>query len=299
MNYWQVAAGDGRRDYSEVFLKYGVMLIGPGDPGSYFENEEHYKNSYKPKDITVFAEQVKDGDIVVLKRPSGKLWEVIAVGIVKEEYNYLPVFDDVESWDLQHCRYVEWRKPQKPVQTTGLTRGTFKGINKQSTIQTISDLLQPGPPISSEPIPKPSEKLTDEDLIEILINHGLRPKDAEDFTQTIHRIRRLVKWYYENGANVSEHETRTFLIIPLLLTLGWTEQKLKIEWNNIDIAFFEKPYTKQNKDSNECIIIFESKRLWEGLSYVTSQAATYATKYPKCGRMIVSDGCCYKLFVCV
>ena len=31
MNYWQVAAGDGGRDYSEVFLKYGVMLIGLGE----------------------------------------------------------------------------------------------------------------------------------------------------------------------------------------------------------------------------------------------------------------------------
>jgi hypothetical protein len=295
MNYWQVAAGDGGRDYSEVFLKYGVMLIGPGDPGEYFQNEQYYKNIYKPN-ITVFAEQVKDGDIVVLKKPSGNLWEVLAVGTVKGDYVHLPVFDDVEGWDLQHCRCVEWVKPKDKKVITGLTRGTFKGINKQSTIQTISDVLKSGIKLISTPIPESSKKLTDEDLIDILIDYGLRPKDAEDFTQTIHRIRRLVKWYRRNGKHVKEYETRTFLIVPLLLALGWTEQKLKIEWNNIDIAFFEKPYSEENKSSNECIIILESKRLWEGLDYGTSQASTYASKYPKCNRLIVSDGCCYKLF---
>ncbi len=49
-----------------------------------------------------------DGDIVVLKRPSRKQWQVLAVGKVKGEYQYLPVFDDVEGRDLQHCRLVEW-----------------------------------------------------------------------------------------------------------------------------------------------------------------------------------------------
>jgi hypothetical protein len=128
-----------------------------------------------------------------------------------------------------------------------------------------------------------------------LINHGLRIADAENFAQTINRIRRLVNWYRKNRVDASEHETRTFLIIPLLLALGWTEQKLKIEWNKIDIAFFEKPYI-QNSSSNTCISILESKKLWDGLSYAKSQAQTYATKYPESNRMIVSDGCCYKLF---
>lgn len=294
MNYWQVAAGDGRRDYSEVFLKYGVMLIGPGDPGCYFDKEEYYRDDTA---VRSFAEQVEDGDVVVLKRPSGRLWKIIAVGIVKGKYEHSCVFDDVEGWDLQHCRFVEWRKPQDPDSPIkGLTRGTFKGINKPSTIRAIDKILGSETPISSEPIPKPSERLADQDLIAILIDRGLRPKDAEDFTQTIRRIRWLVKWYYENRADISEHETRTFLIIPLLLALGWPEQKLKIEWNRIDIAFFEKPCTKESNSSNECIAILESKRLRDGLTYVDSQARYYATKYPKCNRIIVSDGCCYRLF---
>ncbi len=300
MKYWQVGAGDSGRDYSEVFLKYGVMLIGPGDPGEYFQNQEYYRKVYKPNDITMFAEQVKDGDIVVLKRPHKREWEIVAIGTVKGEYDYLPVFEDVEGWDLQHCRYVEWRRPKNAVRVKGLTRGTFKAINNQNIIKTINELLESDnleKPETPDPIPNLPEKLMDEDLIEILINHGLRIKDAEDLTQTINRIRRLVKWYYENGADISEHETRVFLIVPLLLALGWPEQKLKIEWNNIDIAFFEKPYTKEDKGSNECITILESKRLHEGLSFAQDQAEKYAKSYPGCNKIIVSDGCCYKLYV--
>jgi len=33
MSYWQVGAGDGKRNYfKDVFLEFGVMVIGPGDP---------------------------------------------------------------------------------------------------------------------------------------------------------------------------------------------------------------------------------------------------------------------------
>jgi len=129
-----------------------------------------------------------------------------------------------------------------------------------------------------------------------LISYGLRPNDAEDFTQTIRRIRRLVKWYDSEVKDIKEFETRTFLIIPLLLALGWPEQKLKIEWNNIDIAFFEKPYNKKNLPTNNCIIILESKRLGEGLTFAISQGANYSKKYSKCDRLIVTDGCRYRLY---
>ena len=300
MNYWQVAAGDGERDYSGVFLDYGVMLIGPGDHGEYFENKDYYddKDCYKPNDVRYFAEQVKEGDIVVLKRPSGKLWEVLAIGTVERGYVYSSAFDDVEGWDLQHCRHVKWAKSEGWEPMAGLARGTFKGINKKDTIQRIDELLKSGVIKPPKKIPEPVRKLDDEDLIDDLISHGLRPKDAEEFTQTIQRIRRLVKWYHSSGEGVKEHETRTFLIVPLLLALGWSEQRLKIEWKNVDIAFFERPYTNEDneKEDNECVTILESKKLRAGLSPAESQVKGYADKHPKCEKLIVSDGCCYKLF---
>jgi hypothetical protein len=293
MNYWQVAAGDGNRDYPEIFLKYGIMLIGNGTKGNYFENKDYYQQW---SDIPSFAEDVEDGNIVVLKRPSGTSWEVLAVGKVKEKYDYLPAFEDVEGWSLQHCRYVEWYKPKEKKVIQGLRRGTFSGINKQTTIESINRILNDSILIRPQPIPKSVKRLEDEELIDTLISHGLRPADAEEFTHTIQRIRRLVKWYDSEGEDVKEHETRTFLIIPLLLALGWPEQKLKIEWNNIDIAFFDKPYNEKNSSSNDCIIILESKRLGDGLSYATSQGTDYAKIYSKCNRVIISDGCRYRLY---
>jgi hypothetical protein len=302
MNYWQVAAGDGPRDYSQVFLRFGSMLIGPGDPGDYHENSDYYKDPklVSKSDITAirsFVQYVKEGDVVVLKKPYKKLFEVLAVGTVVGGYSHVSAFDDVEGWDLQHRRGVKWVKPDQVCRIKGLTRGTFKRINHQTAIAKVNEILQSGTPIPSEANPKDSGKLEDEELIEILINNGLRPNDAEDFTHTLRYIRRLVKWYQYNGKNVKEHETRTFLIIPLILALGWPEQQLKIEWNNIDVAFFDRPYSKGDTSTpNDCIIILESKRLREGLSYATKQGQFYASKYPKCERLIVSDCCCYKLY---
>lgn len=297
MNYWQVAAGDGERDYSKVFKKFGVMLVGPGDPGDYFENKDTYKKYRWGRQVKAFAKEARDGDVVVLKRPSKKQWKVLAVGKIKGEYQYLPIFDDVEGWDLQHCREVEWFKPKdNKIVISGLARGTFRRIYNEEAIQKISQVFQRGSKISPEPLPEIASKLSDEDLISHLINNGLRPKDAEDLAQTITRIRRLARWYWDYGANIKEHETRAFLILPLLFALGWSEQRLKIEWKSTDIAFFEKPYNRQNKDAKNCIMILESKRFWGGLTYAEGQAKKYAKDFPNCRHLIVSDGCCYKLF---
>jgi hypothetical protein len=295
MNYWQVAAGESARDYSEVFTKFGVMLVGPGDPGDYFGNKDTYKKHHRGSQVKAFAEKVQDSDTVVLKRPSKKLWEVLAVGRVKGEYQYLPIFEDVERWDLQHCRMVEWVLPEGKMIISGLKRGTFNRIHNQRAIEQIGQVFHQGKPTHPEPLTKIASALEDEDLINHLIDNGLRPKDAEDLAQTIHRIRRLVRWYDNSGADIKEHETRAFLILPLLLVLGWSEQKLKIEWNGIDIAFFEKPYSRK-RSLNECIMILESKRFWGGLTYAAKQAEAYAKKFPKCNRLVVADGCCYKLF---
>ncbi|MBA7681489.1 hypothetical protein ES703_89828 [subsurface metagenome] len=221
---------------------------------------------------------------------------MLAVGKVMGEYQYLSVFDDVEGWDLQHCRKVSWFLPKEKMIILGLTRGTFNRIYKQAVKQQISQVFQSGSKISVERLPEVASELSDENLISHLIDNGLRPKDAEDLAQTIARIRRLVRWYWSHGADIKEHETRTFLILPLLFALGWSEQRLKIEWKATDIAFFEKPYTRQNKDAKNCIMILESKRFWGGLTYAERQVKRYAKDFPNCLHLIVSDGCCYKLF---
>jgi hypothetical protein len=39
---WQIAAGDGDRDYHRLFVDFGLACVGPGDSGSYPENSRLY-----------------------------------------------------------------------------------------------------------------------------------------------------------------------------------------------------------------------------------------------------------------
>lgn len=293
MKYWQVAAGEGARDYSSVFLQFGIMLIGTGDPGPYFSNKEYYKGyrDWRAK-VVRFAEKVTKGDIVVLKRPHKREWQIRAVGTVTGDYEYLERFDDVEGWGLQHCRRVEWVCPKEKVLTKGLSLGTFKGINNREVLNKAREVLEEGEKQEVRETPSAARTISDEDLVEGLIENGLRPADSERVVETVWRVRRLGRWYAHYGRDLSEHETRTFLITPLLLALGWSEQRVKIEWKNIDVAFFREIY----KRGDEPCMILESKRMREGLRYAEGQAKRYAKLYPRCLRLIVSDGICYRLY---
>ena len=57
MNFWQVAAGQGARDYSEVFLRFGVMLAGPGYPGPAPDRKDWYEEH--ENHVLAFAEQAQ------------------------------------------------------------------------------------------------------------------------------------------------------------------------------------------------------------------------------------------------
>jgi len=297
MNVWQVAAGDGDRDYSEIFLRFGVVLVGPGDPGPYFGNQAVYatKGGGNYRDFMPwFCESMSDGDLVVLKRPSGRRWDMVAVGRVKSGYDHLEVFGDVDGWDLQHCRQVAWREPREQTIVDGLRRGTFCAVSAANVEvrKKALALWESGAERSPEPIPKPPRILEVDELVDRLVEHGLSVNDAETVSSTIWRLRRLAGWYSSRGAGVGEFEIRSFLIIPLLLAVGWPEQSLRIEWNRLDIAAFDGPYSSEK----EPIMIIESKRLGSGLRYASRQAQSNAAAYPSCSRLVVSDGIRYKLF---
>lgn len=295
MNIWQIAAGDGTRDYSKVFLTYGVILVGPGTPGSYLENQSAYltKDSWAYRDyFPSFPEHLEEGDLVVLKVPHSTQWKVSAVGKVISEYKYLDIFEDVEGWDLNHGRFVDWKKPSNEFVTSGFRRGTFYGVNNKKAKQAALDIWNSGIPIPSKELPSTAKSLSDEEFIDTLISKGLSVNNAEDVTSAIWKIRRLAKWYNSHGSNLGEHEIRTFLIIPLIIALGWSEQRIKIELGNIDISLFDGPF---NSEENISVII-ESKRLWDGLRFAPKQVQNYAKKYPECDIALVTDGVRYKLF---
>ena len=87
--FWQQACGDTDRNYASICLKWGVILNGPGDFGAWPECEllllEEGVSSRKVTDLRRFAEDMTDGDVVVLRLGTK---DVLAVGVIVGEYEY-------------------------------------------------------------------------------------------------------------------------------------------------------------------------------------------------------------------
>jgi hypothetical protein len=281
-NYWQIAAGSVGRDYSEVFIKYGIAFVGGDD------------------NISIIK-YLKEGDVIVLKRGLSK---IVAAGSVVSRNGKAAGVDDKEwlrdfdGWELPAYCYVDWHVPKVPIETEELTRTTIQALPQERHRKIADDLLLL-PVTSYMEEPAETRSVSDSEILDFLIAEGLRPGSAEDLTTTFNRIRLLAKYYFNKcqWRDVREHETRTFLAVPLLLALGWSEQQLKIEFpcsnGKIDIAGFNAPYHKEEKD---CILIVETKDFSSGLDYAPSQAHGYAADFPSCGCVVVTNGYCCKSY---
>jgi len=285
LTIWVVAAGRKGRDYSKYFFKYGMLFIGGVD----------YED--KVKNISI-------GDIILLKKGASK---VIAVGKAIERNGEGFGIDnsgwlsDFDGWELKFYHHVEWYQLEKPKNIVGKFRGRFmKSITyKEEHEKFALDIINNQKPLNNIEKPKPDDykKVNDDQIINHLIREGLRPGNAEDLIMTFGRIRRLAKYYRKENIDVKEHETRTFLVIPLLMALGWSEQQIKIEHsvsnNSIDIACFDKPFHKKNK---KCELILETKKISSGLDYAEKQAISYAENFSKLNFIVLTNGFCYKIF---
>jgi hypothetical protein len=284
--YWQIAAESKGREYADEFILFGMAFVGGNDQCATM--------------ATVDA-----GDVILLKRGLSK---VVAVGEVVErngkhggdgDKQWLRDFD---GWDLRSYCYVDWRVPENPVRTEGLTRATIQQI-LQSEHKAIGDQLLQLPVKPFSPEPPQAEAVTDDEILRFLIAEGLRPSAADDLTDTFRRIRLLAKYYYDECEDkwdeIREHETRTFLIVPLLLALGWAEQQLKIEFpagggrGRVDTVCFSRPFHRKDK---ECVALIEAKAFSSGLYYAVDQAKRYAQDFPSCTALVVSNGYCYRAY---
>lgn len=281
--YWQIAAGSVGRDYTADFLKFGMAFVG---------GDSHCK--------TMASVQV--GDCVLLKRGRSELvaaGRVVARNGAHRGENDKLWLRDFDGWDLRAWCYVDWHVPAQPIAVTGFTRHTIQQARIPELIAEAEKLLR-GPVSPHEPEPEPCNPISDEQMVEFLIGQGLRITNAEDLTATLSRIRRLVNYYYGHEAGweeVREHETRTFLIVPLLLALGWSEQAIKIEHpvpgGRVDLALFPKPFKDK---SSKPIALIETKGFTQGLSFAPAQARRYAESFPECQTLFVSNGYCYKAY---
>src|SRR5436309_1593771 len=102
---WQISGGPPSRTYTEILLRHGVALIGPGDAGRWApeRDDDEFEGGY----VRRFASEVGFGDVFLLRTGVAT---IAAVGIVASEYQYENAFDDVNGWDLQHTRRVRWAR---------------------------------------------------------------------------------------------------------------------------------------------------------------------------------------------
>jgi hypothetical protein len=295
---WQIGSGDSSRDYSNVFLEFGVALVGPGDPGDDRNSkaEEYYKGHPNENNWGSVLRQVQPGHWIILR--SGQRI-IKAVGEVTSGYDYKEIFGDVDGWDLQHLVNVNWYLPvpEKGIvfDKSVLVRSTLAACRNEAVIDRIKteDFIRRLPTADYRKLKLPQE-ITMSDIYQSLIDFGIRIQDAENVAATIERIIKLTKWYLQKDPDVLEHEIRTFLVVPLLISLGWSEQKIKIEYNKIDVAIFKKPFV--GKYETDPDIIIETKRFYDGLSFTKSQAEQYSVDYPTCKVIIATNGYRYKIF---
>ena len=292
--YWQIAAGSYGRDYSDLFLKFGMVFFGAG---------------------ATTLENINIGDTVILKQ--GKTAISAAGKVVQRDgehrgNHYEDSSDkkdkewllDVDGWDLPAWCYVDWKMPDggESISVSGLTRGTISRSYQPDPQKVADEILSTGrPPKETEHKgPEDTKLVADQELLENLVREGFRTSSANELKNKIRDIRDLARYYRENydwNANILEHEARTFLVVPLLLALGWSEQQIKIELANVDIAYFSRPYKNWKESRENCVALIETKGFASGLDYAQYQADSYSKNFPNCKALITTNGYCYKIYL--
>ena len=112
-----------------------------------------------------------------------------------------------------------------------------------------------------------------------------------DIIDAIEKARRLGSWYDErhlSGRKPSEHEIIAHTTVPLMLALGWSEQLLAVEWEHIDLAFFDRTPT----DAQHCVMICEAKRPHKPLESALEQAKGYVKEkqLKHCRKILLTTG---------
>ena len=284
--YWAIAAGSEGRAYSDLFLKFGMAFVG----------DETMK-------------QVEEEDIVILK--SGT--KILAVGEARktcadgeEKGGDKEWLGDVDGWSLWHYRYVNWKEPKKVACVKGLSsRGTISRIHNSNPKKVADEILATGCSPKKIKEPEETKKVPVKELLETLCREGLIKSPADELQKKVDHIRQLAKDYSEHypyNANIPEHEARTFLVVPLLLALGWSEQQIKIELSGgkrkrIDIACFSELYKNKEESRGNCVAIIETKGFASGLDYALRQADSYSDDFPNCKALITTNGYCYKIYL--
>jgi hypothetical protein len=282
-NVWQISGGPSARSYVDVFLKYGVGLIGPGDAGEWksVRKDEEFNGGF----VRRFASEVKIGDVFLLRTSISK---IAAIGLVASDYQYLNQFDDVNGWDLQHTRRVRWcRLPEEYDFGKAIFGGKPSRLShswSEEVIKYTKTFLN-SPPVHWQTAPLP-ELPTEEPRLEEV------PSYLKGIIAEVQDLAQLYREWQKTGDQPTEDEIVSHFIVPFFRSLGWPPEQIAIKWRDIDIAVFTKlPRTPEN-----CHLIVEAKRSGSGLEGALSQGKRYLKQIGAACDIVVSDGVRYRTY---
>jgi hypothetical protein len=276
---WQIAGGPSGRPYSTIFLRHGVGLIGPGDPGPWKSGrpDEDYDNS---SSVRRFATEPQQGDLVLLRAGNSV---VKAVGLIASNYQYLTQFDDDNGWDLQHARRIRWCPlPQDHdfgQSVFGANARRFGKVDLADVVDFARRFVN-SPPTAWQTATLPPLPPEEDILIEI-------PERLRDVVGLAHDFSQQ-----SFGERVSEDEMIVHLIAPLFRALGWLPEQIAVKWRYVDVALFPQlPRKPEN-----CGLIVEAKYPGGGAEGALGQGRRYSEHLNIRRDILVTDGYRYRLY---
>ncbi len=299
---WQQAAGDTDRNYADLCLNWNVILNGPGYAGAWPKCIDILRaddwSARKITDLRRFCEEVQTDDLIVLRIGTST---VLAVGQVVGGYEWSDEFGDVDGWELQHIRRVRWLwradGSPKTFDTYALKQGdTTQRLTPGPVTEWLTSL-----DVSSEalkqplvPLPKTPNRseLSIAEVSEFLFDHGVASDSITNLVAQVGELSRIGRWY-QRSIKPSEHETVAYLVVPLLRVLGWTPQRMAVEWRYVDVALFDQ----LPRSDNSLTVVVEAKKMDNSCIGAKLQASTYAVGKPNCHRLIVTDGLRYGVYI--
>lgn len=280
---WQLSGGPASRSYAEVFVRHGVGLVGPGDPGPWDaeRSDEDYDGSF----VRRFAWEMKVDDVVLLRTGLSK---IRAVGLVAGDYEYLNQFDDVNGWDLQHARRIRWC--ELPVEyefgssVFGANPPRLSRVGCEAVVSYAQRFVASPPTYWQEkPLPMlPAEEPLLDEPPEALRNVVAEVQDLYPLLWDRERF----------GEHATEDEVVAHFVVPLLRALGWPPEWIAVKWRHIDVAVF----TALPRMPESCYLVLEAKRLGAGVEGALGQAKGYVQALGVPRDIVVTDGVRYRLY---
>ncbi len=280
---WQISAGPASRAYTEVLLRHGVALVGPGDAGRWTpeRDDDEFEGGY----VRRFAGEVALGDVFLLRTG---LATIAAVGIVASEYQYQNAFDDVNGWDLQHTRRVRWYRLPAEHSFTGAVFGANPSRCSRAWNGEVVDFAQRF--VKSAPTHWQTGPLPDLPAEQPALDQV--PKILQGIVAQVADLVPLLQDRQAFGEQPSEDELIAHFVVPCLRALGWQPERIGVQWRHIDVAVFRAlPRTPEN-----CHLVIEAKRLGAGVEGALEQAKGYVATLGLPRDVIVTDGVRYRMY---